>query len=186
MKYTRCFLSCISSIVLSCGIATASDDAVTYTVQALTGLVGDTPRFEKVYCHDIYAFSGEPTSMAFICSPHFPPTNSKEKMEDHNLLSAAGIKIEGTLTKEGVVITLNATNLTVPKSLYDGTEESLIVYALECIRMTANLNRIKNYDLNVIAAAKLNGAAQKLKEKFVAHDKSKRFTSHPADEPNEK
>jgi hypothetical protein len=124
--------------------------------------------------------------MAFICSPHFPPTNSKEKMEDHNLLSAAGIKIEGTLTKEGVVITLNATNLTVPKSLYDGTEESLIVYALECIRMTANLNRIKNYDLNVIAAAKLNGAAQKLKEKFVAHDKSKRFTSHPADEPNEK
>lgn len=186
MKYSRFFLSGISSFVLICGIATASEDAVTYTVQALTGLVGDTPRFERVYCHDIYAFSGEPTSMAFICSPHFPPTNSKKKMEDHNLLSAAGIKIEGTLTKEGVLITLNATDLSIPKSLYDGTEESLILYALECIRMTANLNRIKEYDLNVVTAEKLNGTAQQLKDKFVAHDKSKCFTNHPADEPNQK
>ena len=174
----------VASVLVSCGTATAGEDAVTYTVQALTGLVGDTPRFEKVYCHDIYAFSGEPTSMAFICSPHFPPTNSKEKMEDHNLLSAAGIKIGGKLTNEGVVITLDASNLAIPKSLYDGSEESLIVFAMECIRMTANLNRIENYSLSVVAAAELGDAAQKIKEKFVAHDKSKRFTSHPADEPN--
>jgi hypothetical protein len=176
----------ISSVVLSCGTATAGEDAVTYTVQALTGLVGDTPRFEKVYCHDIHAFSGEPTSMAFICSPHYPPTNSKEKMEDHNLLSAAGVKIDGKLTNEGVVITLDASNLAIPKSLYEGTQESLIVFAFECIRMTANLNGIDNYSVNVLAAMELDDAAQRLKEKFVAHDKSKQFTSHPADEPNRK
>jgi hypothetical protein len=186
MKHVRCILSIVGSVVLSCGTATAGDDAVTYTVQALTGLVGDTPRFEKVYCHDIYAFSGEPTSMAFICSPHIPPTNSKEKMKDHNLLSAARIKIRGKLTNEGVVITLDASNLAVPKSLYDGTEESLIVFALECIRMTASLNRIENYSMEVVATAELDDAAQQLKEKFVAHDKSKRFTSHPADELNRK
>ena len=186
MRYMRYFLSIVGSVALSCGTATAGEDAVTYTVQALTGLVGDTPRFEKVYCHDIYAFSGEPTSMAFICFPYFPPTNSRKKMEDHNLLSAAGIKISGKLTNEGVVITLDASKLTIPKSLYDGTKESLIVFALECIRMTANLNRIENYSLEVVAAAGLDDAAQQLKEKFVAHDKSKRFTSHPADEPNQK
>lgn len=180
----RSLLSIIASIVLIGGTATGSENAVTYTVQALTGLAGDTPRFEKVYCHDKYAFSGEPTSMSFICSPHSPPTNSKEKVEDHNLLSAAGIKIGGELTVDGVVITLDASNLSIPKSLYDGPEESLIMFALECIRMTANLNRIEKYSLKVVAAAEFNDAAQQLKEKFIAHDKSKRFTSHPADEPN--
>ena len=68
MKYMRCLLSIITATVLIRGTAAASEDAVTYTVQALTGLAGDSPRFEKVYCHDKYAFSGEPTSMAFICS----------------------------------------------------------------------------------------------------------------------
>jgi len=106
-------------------------------------------------------------------------------MEDHNLLSAAGLKIGGKLTKDGVAITLDASNLSIPKSLYDGPEESLIVFALECIRMTANLNRIKNYSLEVIAPASLSESAQQLKAKFLAHDKSKRFTSHPADEPNQ-
>ncbi|MBK1884801.1 hypothetical protein JIN85_20495 [Luteolibacter pohnpeiensis] len=181
----RYLLLTAASVLLICSTARASEDAITYTVQALTGLAGDTPRFEKVYCHDRYAMSGEPTSMAFICSPHFPPTNSKEKMEDHNLLSAAGIRISGTLTNEGVVITLDASKLTIPKSLYDGTEESLIVFALECIRMTANLNRIESYSLKVVATAELDGAAQQLKEKFVVHDKSKRFAIHPADEPNQ-
>ena len=170
--------------VLIGGTAAASEDAVTYSVQALTGLAGDTPRFEKVYCHDKYAFSGEPTSMAFICSPHLPPTNSKEKMEDHNLLSLAGIKILGKLTKDGVSITLDASNLSIPKSLYGGTKESLIEFALECIRMTANLNRIENYSLEVVASAELNEEAQALRKKFLAHDKSKRFTSHPADGPS--
>ena len=184
MKHMRCLLSIIASAVLITSTATASEDAVTYSVQALTGLAGDTPRFEKVYCHDKYAFSGEPTSMAFICSPHLPPTNSKDKMEDHNLLSSAGVKIGGHLTKDGVTITLDASNLSIPKKLYDGPEESLIVFALECIRMTANLNRIENYSLKVIAPAELNESAQLLKKKFLAHDKSKRFTSHPADEPN--
>ena len=182
----RFLISIVVSTGLICGTATASEDAVTYTVQALTGLAGDTPRFEKVYCHDIYAFSGEPTSMTFICSPHFPPTNSKDKMEDHNLLSASGIKISGTLTNDGVVITLDASNLSIPKSSYDGPKESLIMFALECIRMTANLNRIENYSLKVVAAADLSDAAQQIKEKFVAHDKSKRFTTHPAEEPNQK
>lgn len=184
MKHMRCLLLIITSAVLIGCAATASENAVTYTVQALTGLAGDTPRFEKVYCHDKYAFSGEPTSLAFICSPHFPPTNSKEMMEDHNLLSAAGVKVGGELTKDGVTITLDASNLSLPKSLYDGPEESLIVFALECIRMTANLNRIENYSLQVIAPAKLDESAQLLKKKFLAHDPSKRFTSHPADEPN--
>lgn len=179
-------LSLYSFIVLTVGTVSAGEDAVTYTVQALTGLVGDTPRFERVYCHDIYAFSGEPTAMAFICFPHFPPTNSKQEMEDHNLLSAAKIKIDGKLTNDGVAITLDATNLSIPKTLYDGPKESLIVFALECIRMTANLNRIKDYSLKVIAPAEMNESAQRLSSKFLAHDKSKRFTSHPADEPNQK
>lgn len=52
--------------------------------------------------------------------------------------------------------------------------------------MTANLNGIDNYSVNVLAAMELDDAAQRLKEKFVAHDKSKQFTSHPADEPNRK
>lgn len=184
MKHMRCLLSIIAATILIGGTASAGEDAVTYSVQALTGLVGDTPRFEKVYCHDKYAFSGEPTSMAFICKPHFPPTNSKEKMEDHNLLSAAGVKIGGQLTKDGVTIILDASNLSIPKGLYDGPEESLIEFALECIRMTANLNRIDNYSVEVIAPAKLNESAQMLKNRFLAHDKAKRFTSHPADEPN--
>lgn len=185
MKHMRRLLSIITSAALVCGTATGSEDAVTYTVQALTGLSGDTPRFEKVYCHDTYAFGGEPTSMSFICSPHFPPTNSQKKMEDHNLLSASGIKIGGELTNDGVIITLNASNLKIPKSLYDGSQESLIVFALECIRMTATMNRIENYSLKVIAPAELNESAQLLRKKFLAHDKSKRFTSHPADEPNQ-
>jgi hypothetical protein len=186
MKHISYLRSIIASAVLIGGIATASEDAVTYSVQALTGLAGDTPRFEKVYCHDKYAFSGEPTSMSFICSPYLPPTNAKEKMEDHNLLSVAGVKIGGELTKNGVTITLDVSNLSIPKSLYDGSDESLIIFALECIRMTANLNKIENYSLNVIAPAELNESAQMLKKKFLAHDKSKRFTSHPADEPNQK
>jgi hypothetical protein len=181
MRYLSIILS---PIVLTIGAALASEDAVTYTVQALTGLAGDTPRFERVYCHDIYAFSGEPTAMAFICSPHFPPTNAKRQMEDHNLLSAASIKIHGKLTNEGVAITLDASNLSIPKSLYDGPEESLIVFALECIRMTANLNRIKDYSLQVIAPENLDESAQQLTKKFLTHDKSQRFTNHPADEPN--
>ena len=184
MKHMRYLLSIIAATMLIVGTATGGEDAVTYSVQALTGLVGDTPRFEKVYCHDKYAFSGEPTSIAFICSPNFPPTNSKEKMEDHNLLSSAGVKISGQLTKDGVTITLVASNLSISKGLYDGPEESLIEFALECIRMTANLNRIENYSLEVIALPKLNESAQLLKKKFLAHDKLKRFTSHPADEPN--
>lgn len=106
-------------------------------------------------------------------------------MEDHNLLSASGIKIGGELTNDGVIITLNASNLKIPKSLYDGSQESLIVFALECIRMTATMNRIENYSLKVIAPAELNESAQLLRKKFLAHDKSKRFTSHPADEPNQ-
>ena len=153
MKQMCCLLSIIPSAVLLGGTATAGEDAVTYTVQALSGLAGDTPRSEKLYCHDKFAFSGEPTSV--ICFPHFPPTNSKDKLEDHNLLSAAGVKIGGALTKDGVTITLDASNLTTPKGLYDGPEESLIVFALECIRMTANLNRIENYSLQVIAPAGL-------------------------------
>lgn len=105
-------------------------------------------------------------------------------MEDHNLLSAAGVKIGGELNKDGVTITLNLSNLSIPKSMYDGPKESLIVFALECIRMTATLNQIENYSLNVIAPAELNESAQMLKKKFLAHDKSKRFISHPADDPN--
>lgn len=124
--------------------------------------------------------------MAFICLPHIPPTNSREKMEDHNLLSAAGIKIGGTLTNDGVVITLDASNLSIPKNMYDGPKESLIVFALECIRMTAKLNRIENYSIEILATAELKDASQHLKKKFLAHDKSTRFTSHPADEPNKK
>ena len=181
----RYLLSAVALVLLICSTARASEDAITYTVQALTGLAGDTPRFEKVYCHDRYAMSGEPTSIAFICSPHFPPTNSKEKMEDHNLLSAAGIKIGGELTKDGVVITLDVTNLAIPKSLYDGPKDSLIMFALECIRMTAKLNRIEDYSLKVIAPDELKEPAEQLKKKFLAHNKSKRFTSHPADEPNQ-
>ena len=181
----RYLLPTVASALLICSTARASEHAVTYTVQALTGLAGDTPRFEKVYCHDRYAMSGEPTSMAFICAPHFPPTNSKEKMEDHNLLSAAGIKIGGTLADDGVVITLDLSNLTIPKSLYDGPKESLIMFALECIRMTAKLNRIEDYSLQVIAPDDLKESAVQLKKKFLAHDKTKRFTSHPAEEPNQ-
>ena len=164
MKPARYFLSIVATAALICGTAMASEDTVTYAVQALTGLVGDTPRFEKVYCHDIHAFSGEPTSMAFICSPHFPPTNSQEKMEDHNLLSASGIKISGKLAAAGVLITLDASNLSVPKRLYGGSEESLIVFALECIRMTANLNRIENYSVEVVTAAELNDRQDTLKQ----------------------
>lgn len=182
----RHLLSLFITILLTISKVGAGENAVTYTVQALTGLAGDTPRFEKVYCHDIYAFSGEPTAMGFICAPHFPPTNSKQKMEDHNLLSAAGVKIGGKLTKGGVAITLDVSNLDIPKGLYDGSEGSLIAFALECIRMTANLNRIENYSLEVIAPASISETAQQLKAKFLAHDKSKRFTSHPADEPNQK
>ncbi len=107
-------------------------------------------------------------------------------MEDHNLLSAAGIKIGGTLTNDGVVITLDASNLSIPKNMYDGPKESLIVFALECIRMTAKLNRIENYSIEILATAELKDASQHLKKKFLAHDKSTRFTSHPADEPNKK
>ncbi len=184
MKHMRCLLSITAAAVLIGGTANAGEESVTYSFQALTGLSGDTPRFEKVYCHDKYAFSGEPTSMAFICSPHFPPTNSKEKTEDHNLLSAAGVKIGGVLTKDGVTITLDASHLSISKRSYDGPEESLIVFALECIRMTANFNRIENYSLKVIAPAELNESAQLLKKKFLAHDKSKPFTRHPNDEPN--
>ncbi len=180
----RFLLSIVASTLLIGRMATAGEDAVTYTVQALAGLAGDTPRFEKVYCHDKYAFSGEPTSMTFICAPHFPPTNSEEKMEDHNLLSAAGIKIGGELAEDGVTITLDVSDLSIPRNLYDGPEESLVVFALECIRMTANLNRIENYSLKVIAPAELNRSAQQLKKKFLAHDKSERFATHPADAPN--
>lgn len=155
---------------------------MTYAVQALTGLVGDTPRFDRVYCHDRYVMSGEPTAFSLICAPHIPPTNTKEKLTDHNLLSAAGIVIEAIRTREGMKITIDLKALKVPANLFSGTEEDLIRYAFECIRMTADLSKVKEYTIDIRASEKNQSPAEAIRANFAGHDKKKPFVLHPAEQ----
>ena len=162
----------------------ASERAVTYTVQALAGLAGDTPRFDKVYCHDKYAFSGEPTYFSFITLPYFPPTYDKGGRFDHNLLSASKIEIQGALAESGKVVTIDATKIEIPKELFEGSKFDLISFSLECVRMTAELHGCKDYSVVLIAPDDLKAVSEELRLKYLKHDKSKPFVSHPAEEPS--
>ena len=174
----------LAAIILLGGSSIASERSVTYTVQALSGLAGDTPRFDRVYCHDEFGFSGEPTAFSLICAPNIPPTNSKDKLEDHNLLSAAGIKIAASRGDTGVSVTLDLSTIKIPRSLYDVPEDELIAIALECIRMTASLCKIEEYSLTIKSTDKLQDAANDYRAKFLKHDRTKPFVIHPADQPS--
>ena len=154
---------------------------VTYTFQALTGLVGDTPRFERTYCHDQYSMSGEPTAFSLICAPNIPPTNSKKQLGDHNLLSASNVSIRATSTTEGVTLVVDSRNIAIPKELFEGTEEDILRIALECIRLTASLTHIQNYTLRIEVPEGIREKADRIQTDFLAHDKSKPFVHHPAE-----
>jgi len=101
-RYVRTFFAIHYLIVCFSllGNSFASEASVTYTIQALTGLASDTPRFVKVYCHDKYAFSGEPTAFSFITQPYIPPHYNEGGKFDHNLLSSSKIKISSTLKND--------------------------------------------------------------------------------------
>lgn len=174
----------LAAVIVLGGSSSASDRSVTYTVQALSGLVGDTPRFDRVYCHDVFGFSGEPTAFSLICAPNIPPTNSKDKLEDHNLLSAAGIKIAATRANAGISVTLDLSSIKIPRSMYDGSEDELIAISLECIRMTAALCKIDEYSLTIKSTDKLQEVANEYRTKFLKHDRTKPFVIHPAEEPS--
>ncbi|HSI61810.1 MAG TPA: hypothetical protein VLE43_01790 [Candidatus Saccharimonadia bacterium] len=170
----------IVCLVLVVGKAHAGDPTVTYTVQALTGLVGDTPRFDRVYCHDRYAMSGEPTAFPLICAPNIPPTNSSEKLDDHNLLSASGFKIEAKRFDDTVYILLDARNIRIPKTI-EQSEEELMRIGLECIRLTAHLTKLKNYSVKIEAPDRLAAKARAIAEEFKSHSKVGPFVPHPAE-----
>jgi len=126
--------------------------------------------------------SGEPTAFPLICAPNIPPTNSKEKLGDHNLLSAAGIAIEATTTAEGVKIVVDATKLKIPETLFEGTKEDLVRITLECVRMTANLTKVAKYSLEMKASSEFLESAKAVKEAFETHDKKAPFVLHPAEQ----
>ena len=165
----------------------AVDPHVTYTIQALSGLVGDTPRFVKVYCHDTGL--GPDSRFSLICAPNIPPTNSKEKLTDHNVLSGCGIVIQADLADEPVAengkfkiaVTLNLTSIKTPASIYDGTEESLIRMAFECIRLVAELDGTE-YSVEIKAKDRILPIAEKVRQSFLEHDKRKPFYHHPGKE----
>lgn len=97
-RIMRTIYRVLVAILLLGASVTAGERSVTHTAQALSVLAGDTPRFERVYCHDEFEFPGEPKAFSLICTPNRPPTNIKDKLEDHNLLSAAGA--HGTFNTE--------------------------------------------------------------------------------------
>jgi hypothetical protein len=169
----------IVCLVLVVGKAHAGDPFVTYTVQALTGLVGDTPRFDRVYCHDRDT-SGEPSAFPLICAPNIPPTNSSEKLGDHNLLSASGFKIEAARAGDAVYILLDARNIRIPK-MSEQSEEELMRIGLECIRLTAHLTKLKNYSVKIEAPDRLATKARAIAEEFKSHSKVGPFVPHPAE-----
>jgi len=155
----------------------ASVDVVVYTIQALSGLGTETTRFEKVYCHNEYGSSGQPVCFEYICAPHYPPTNDTlNKPFDHNILSAYNIQISNTLVDNNISIIIDARNV-LPKAeaLYNYTPEELIVYSLECIRLTAKLNNITKYSLQIQADPKLQNKANEIRSNYLKHDKTKTF-----------
>lgn len=163
----------------------AWEPVVNYAVQALTGLAGDTPRFDRVYCHDS-RFLGRESAFSLICAPNIPPTNGDEKLEDHNLLSTAGVKITASLDKHDVMnIVLDITSLRLSTPLYEGPAEDLVGYALECIRLTAKISSVSTYAVEIRCSKDHEALAAKLGKDFKTHDKEKPFVRHPAEAKNE-
>ena len=170
----------LSSLVFFASLAHSSEESVTYTYQALTGLAGDTPRFDLIYCHDKYGTSGEPTYFSFITIPYMPPTYDEGGHFDHNLLSASGINVSGMLTDDGVVVNLDTRKLEVAERLFSGKPSDLIRFAFECVRLTANHHRLKEFKLTITASEDFSDKAEELRQEFMSHDRSKPFVPHPA------
>ncbi len=152
----------------------AGETGVTYSYQVLSGLGEGGARLEKVYCADYYASSGMPTAFQLITAPNIPPTNSPQPVDDVNLASAAGIKIDVSVDKSPLKITINATMLTVPER-FDTTPENLLRATLEAVRQTAGLLKTKDYHVEIKARGALEKQAAKLLKAFREHPKSKPF-----------
>lgn len=164
--------------------AWAADPFVNYAVQALSGLVGDTPRFVPVYCHDV-GLQGA-SEFELICAPNVPPTNSKRTLEDHNILSKAGMRIRADYSesKPKKKVRLIAIELDLRKVEADREGfERLVQIALECVRLTAAM---RDSELEISVLAK-DGESRKSAEgivlAFEQHDPKKPFSRHVGREP---
>ncbi|MEM7012045.1 MAG: hypothetical protein AAF585_11235 [Verrucomicrobiota bacterium] len=150
---------------------------------ALSGLAGDTPRYVTVYCHN-KSYSSTASGFNFIGAPYFPPTNADDaKHEDHNLISAAKIKVSGDYNKDGVSVVIDASKLEIPNALYGGERNvGLVEICLECVRMVAQKVDRKITDLKIIAPDGLDNELEAMKKRFLDSDMTKRFSHHPGDD----
>ncbi len=152
----------------------AGETAVTYTYQVLCGLGAGSARIEKVYCVDQYAQSGMPTAFQLIAAPNKPPTNAPTPIEDINLVSASGLKVDIVEKDKRTKISIDATKLALPKR-FDLAQDELLKALLECIRRTAALHEIKGYEVTIRPSGDMKIQAETLLEAFRSHSKSKPF-----------
>ena len=179
MSGMRTFSLLVVCVALCVGRALAGESGVAYTYQALSGLGSAEIHLERVYCHDHFSMSGEPTAFALICAPNIPPTNSKEKLNDHNLLSASGLQMHATRVGDhAVAVVMDAQRIQVPIA-FGNPEEEVVRYGLECIRLTAMFTRVAKYTVKIEAPDRLTSKVQAMLEQFEKHDKTKPFASHP-------
>lgn len=164
----------------------AADPFVNYSVQALSGLLGDSPRFVPVYCHDV-GLQGA-SEFELICAPNIPPTNSERKLQDHNILSKAGIRIradysENKPEKKGLRIAI-VLDLRALKEAGREEFERLVQTTLECVRLTAAM-RDSEVEISVLAeAGERRKSAEGIVSAFQQHDPKKPFVTHHGREPS--
>lgn len=133
---------------LSLNAVFAGEAGVTFVYQVSDGLSSGAPQFTRIYCHDHYAQSGIPP-FPLISAPNFPPSNSPNAREDHNLLSAS--KITVTVSSEvPFTVTIDATKASIPKR-FDIKLPALINLASKAIAETAKEWGIRDYKIVVVA-----------------------------------
>lgn len=173
---------CLTLLLLVALPVLSSERTVTYTVMALSGLAGDTPRYVTVYCHN-NGYSSAATGFNFIGAPYFPPTNAEDAKDDHNLISASKIKVDGRFEKSGILISIDASELVISETHYGGERKGgLVEICLECVRLLIQKNRIDDFKLTIKAPAGLEDEIEAMRQKFLDSDLTKPFSHHPGDD----
>jgi hypothetical protein len=157
---------------MACAVfSRAGESGLTKTYQPLSGLGDDRIEIASVSCHDWYAQGSSMTAFGLISARNIPPTNAPRAIEDINMASIFGLRVDAIEKERGAhVVILNCLGLRL-----DHDYEPLVYATLECVRRVAAERGIR---VRVEGTLKLKGqeGIRTIIDQFNAHPKEKEFS----------
>jgi hypothetical protein len=158
----------------ACSGLIAGESGLTQVFQPLDGLGSDAIQIAPVMCHDWYAHAGWFSAIGLITAPNIPPTNAPKAVDDINLASVFGLKLQYTedAPAHGTV-TLDCTSLQKPQRV-SCTEQQAVRATLECLRRVAG-DHIRSVRVEYRLKSSGQEELRQIIEAFIKHPKDQPF-----------